>query len=164
MDVFASTIRRTPTAISWSQMEVLLPAPDANWYQDNPAGSCFLEQEPGQRWKALQESGNVSPKAWFIVINSLMKDAQVISCPRDQARAGSRLQRVKEGKASLTRLRTAKSLGRSWRLWLTRYTVLSACCPRIFATDNNIFPSVLVCQVRLSHLDSFTAPSTISTS
>ncbi|KAH7164971.1 fungal-specific transcription factor domain-containing protein [Fusarium sp. MPI-SDFR-AT-0072] len=82
MDVFASTIRRTPTAISWSQMEVLLPAPDTNWYQDTPVGSCFLEQEPGQRWKALQESGNVSPKAWFIVINSLMKDAQVISCPR----------------------------------------------------------------------------------
>ncbi|KAF5253679.1 hypothetical protein FANTH_1370 [Fusarium anthophilum] len=82
MDVFASTIRRTPTAISWSQMEVLLPAPDSNWYQETPIGSCFLEQEPGQRWRALQESGNVSPKAWFIVINSLMKDAQVISCPR----------------------------------------------------------------------------------
>ncbi|KAF9786548.1 hypothetical protein IL306_014130 [Fusarium sp. DS 682] len=82
MDVFASTIRRTPTAISWSQMEVLLPAPDTNWYQNTPARSCFFERDPGQRWKALQESGNCSPKAWFIVINSLMKDAQVISCPR----------------------------------------------------------------------------------
>ncbi|KAF5563766.1 fungal specific transcription factor [Fusarium phyllophilum] len=100
MDVFASTIRRTPTAISWSQMEVLLPAPDANWYQDTPDGSCFLEQEPGQRWKALQESGNVSPKAWFIVINSLMKDAQVISCPRgvpSVTRPGQRWQQTSKG-------------------------------------------------------------------
>ncbi|CCT69331.1 uncharacterized protein FFUJ_06847 [Fusarium fujikuroi IMI 58289] len=102
MDVFASTIRRTPTAISWSQMEVLLPAPDANWYQDNPVGSCFLEQEPGQRWKALQESGNVSPKAWFIVINSLMKDAQVISCPRgvpSVSRPGQSWQQTSKGEA-----------------------------------------------------------------
>ncbi|KAG4287334.1 hypothetical protein FPRO06_04986 [Fusarium proliferatum] len=102
MDVFASTIRRTPTAVSWSQMEVLLPAPDANWYQDNPVGSCFLEQEPGQRWKALQESGNVSPKACFIVINSLMKDAQVISCPRgvpSVSRPGQSWQQTSKGEA-----------------------------------------------------------------
>ncbi|KAG5756132.1 hypothetical protein H9Q70_001216 [Fusarium xylarioides] len=102
MDVFASTIRRTRTAISWSQMEVLLPAPDASWYQDTSVGSCFLEQEPGQRWKALQESGNVSAKAWFIVINSLMKDAQVISCPRgvpSVTRPGQSWQQTSKGEA-----------------------------------------------------------------
>src|SRR6478752_2636143 len=82
----------------------------------------------------------------------------------DRARAGIRLKRVKEGKASLTRLRTAKSLGRSWRLWPTRYTVLFACCLRTFATANNIFRSALACQARLSHLDSYTALSTTFTS
>ena len=30
----------------------------------------------------LQDSGNQSPKAWYIIINSLMKDAQSISSPR----------------------------------------------------------------------------------
>ncbi|KAL5363809.1 hypothetical protein BJX96DRAFT_187274 [Aspergillus floccosus] len=54
MDVFASTIRRTPTAIDWDHME------------------------GNQRWKVLQESGNLSPKAWYLVINSLMKEAQII--------------------------------------------------------------------------------------
>ncbi|KAL6405326.1 hypothetical protein AUP68_11078 [Ilyonectria robusta] len=82
MDVYASTIRRTPTGINWTQMEVLLPVSDTYWYLCRPAKSCFFEQDPTERWKALQESGNQSPKAWFIVINSLMKDAQIISCPR----------------------------------------------------------------------------------
>ncbi|KAH6999323.1 fungal-specific transcription factor domain-containing protein [Ilyonectria destructans] len=82
MDVYASTIRRTPTGINWTQMEVLLPVSDTCWYRCRPAKSCFFEQDPTERWKALQESGNQSPKAWFIVINSLMKDAQIISCPR----------------------------------------------------------------------------------
>ncbi|KAF4464555.1 fungal specific transcription factor [Fusarium albosuccineum] len=82
MDVFASTIRRTPTAVNWTQMEVLLPVPDPYWHRMAPMRSCFFEQDPAQRWKSLHESGNQSPKAWFIVINSLMKDGQVISCPR----------------------------------------------------------------------------------
>ncbi|RTE75812.1 hypothetical protein BHE90_009742 [Fusarium euwallaceae] len=82
MDVFASTIRRTPTAINWTQMEVLLPVPDTCWYRSTPIKSCFFEQDPAQRWWALHETGNNSPKAWFIVINSLMKDGQIISCPR----------------------------------------------------------------------------------
>jgi len=82
MDVFASTVRRTPTAIDWTQMETLLPVDDADWFQNRPAPSAFMEPDPVHRWKALQESGNQSPKAWFLVINSLMKDAQVISSPR----------------------------------------------------------------------------------
>ncbi|PTB35000.1 hypothetical protein M441DRAFT_205667 [Trichoderma asperellum CBS 433.97] len=82
MDVFASTVRRTPPAINWCQMEVLLPALDAYWHSGQPVTSCFLEQDPASRWRTLLDSGNKSPKAWFIVINSLMKDAQTISCPR----------------------------------------------------------------------------------
>lgn len=82
MDVFASTIRRCPTAVDWSQIETLLPVEDEYWFKGTPHASCFLELDLGLRWKALQDSGNRSAKAWFIVINSMMKDAQVISSPR----------------------------------------------------------------------------------
>jgi hypothetical protein len=89
MDVFASTIRRTPTAIDWMQMEILLPVDNANWFQSHPAPSCFMEADPNKSWKALQDSGNQSPKAWFLVINSLMKAAQTISNPRGVAPMGN---------------------------------------------------------------------------
>lgn len=82
MDVFATTIRRTPTALDWSQMEILLPVDNESWFKRQPQTSCFLEQDPIRRWKALESCGNQSPKAWFIVINSLMKEAQRISSPR----------------------------------------------------------------------------------
>lgn len=82
MDVFASTIRRTPPAIDWSQIETLLPVEDQYWFLKKMRASCFMERDPVYRWKALQETGNQSPKAWFLVINSLMKEAQVISSPR----------------------------------------------------------------------------------
>jgi hypothetical protein len=82
MDVFASTIRRTPTAVDWSQIETFLPVEDKYWFQNQPRPSCFMESDPIYRWKALQECGNQSSKAWFLVINSLMKEAQMISSPR----------------------------------------------------------------------------------
>lgn len=82
MDVFASTLRRTPTAIDWRQMEILLPVDNADWFQCRPAASCFMEADENQRWKALQDSTNQSPKAWYLLINSLMKAAQIISNPR----------------------------------------------------------------------------------
>lgn len=81
MDVFASVIRRCPTAIDWSQNETFLPAEDDHWFRGEPQASCVLEIDLIERWKALKASGNQSPKAWFIVINSLMKDAQKISSP-----------------------------------------------------------------------------------
>ncbi|CAH0051943.1 unnamed protein product [Clonostachys solani] len=81
MDVFASTIRRTPTALDWAHMETLLPVDDTDWSSDRPASSTFLARDPIQRWKTLEATGNHSPKAWFLVINSLMKDAQLISDP-----------------------------------------------------------------------------------
>jgi hypothetical protein len=82
MDVFASTIRRCPTAIDWSQNETLLPVDDESWFRGKPQASCFLELDLTRRWSVIQRSGNHSAKAWFIVINSLMKDAQCISSPR----------------------------------------------------------------------------------
>jgi hypothetical protein len=82
MDVFASTIRRTPPAIDWSQIETFLPVEDEHWFCGRPQPSCFMEHDPIQRWKTLHECGNKSPKAWFLVVNSLMKEAQTISSPR----------------------------------------------------------------------------------
>lgn len=82
MDVFASTVRRYPTAVNWSQIETLLPIEDEYWFRNQPRESCFLERDLVLRWKVLQESGNRSAKAWFIVINSFMKEAQSISSPR----------------------------------------------------------------------------------
>ncbi|KAK7206983.1 fungal-specific transcription factor domain-containing protein [Myxozyma melibiosi] len=82
MDVFASTIRRCPTAVDWSHMETLLPVEDKYWFAGTPTASCLFELDLITRCKTLQESGNQSPKAWFIVINSLMKQAQMISKPR----------------------------------------------------------------------------------
>ncbi|RDL38598.1 uncharacterized protein BP5553_02938 [Venustampulla echinocandica] len=81
MDVFASVIRRCPTAIDWSQNETVLPAEDEKWFQGQPQASCMLEIPLVHRWKALQGTGNKSPRAWFIVVNSLMKEAQGISSP-----------------------------------------------------------------------------------
>lgn len=81
MDVFATTIRRTPTSVNWDQVETMLPVNDECWFKNQVQPSCFLKVDPILRWKALRDSGNLSPKAWFIVINSLMKDAQKISSP-----------------------------------------------------------------------------------
>jgi hypothetical protein len=84
MDVFASTIRRTPTAIDWSQMEVFLPATDEDWFQGRaPTGDRgYMDVDPSRRWRVLHESESVSSKSWFLVINSYMKEAQMISNPR----------------------------------------------------------------------------------
>lgn len=82
MDVFATTIRRTPPAVAWCQIETLLPIEDVDWFQKRSRPSCYFVDDPICRWRALQQSGNESPQAWYIVINSLMKDAQRISSPR----------------------------------------------------------------------------------
>lgn len=78
MDVFASTIRRLPTAIDWKQNFSFLPMPDEYWFSGVHCQSCFLAQDPNERWKSLSQTGNCSPRAWFIVINSLMHDAQLL--------------------------------------------------------------------------------------
>jgi len=78
-DVFASTIRRLPTAIDWTQNRVFLPVDDESWFSSTYRPSCYLAEEPTLRWKALEEVRNTSPKAWFIVFNSLMRNAQAMS-------------------------------------------------------------------------------------
>ncbi|KAK5467898.1 hypothetical protein LTS15_000871 [Exophiala xenobiotica] len=81
MDVFASVIRRCPTGIDWSQNETFLPAEDENWFRGQPQKSCTLRQDFIEKYKFLEASGNESAKAWFIVVNSLMKEAQKITSP-----------------------------------------------------------------------------------
>lgn len=78
MDVFASAIRRLPLAIDWSQNFTLLPVPDRYWFDGVYQESCFLSPDPGDRWKQMSQSSNPSARAWFIIINSLMHDAQLL--------------------------------------------------------------------------------------
>ena len=77
-DVFASTIRRLPTAIDWLRNETWLPIDDEFWFAKKSFPSCHLAMNPHQRWKLLEKSGNKSGRAWYIVINSLMRSAQSI--------------------------------------------------------------------------------------
>ncbi|KAH6844518.1 fungal-specific transcription factor domain-containing protein [Chaetomium sp. MPI-CAGE-AT-0009] len=85
MDVFASTIRRLPTAIDASLNLTMLPVPDECWFSDKHQESCFLAEDPSLRWKHLEQSGNRSAKAWFIVVNSLMRNTQRIVYPAGPA-------------------------------------------------------------------------------
>ncbi|KAL2139755.1 hypothetical protein VTI28DRAFT_4707 [Corynascus sepedonium] len=91
MDVFASTIRRLPTAIDASQNLTLLPVPDSLWFDGVYQESCFLAEDCSLRWKHLAQSGNESAKAWFIVVNSLMRNTQRIVYP-----AGSAMRSTKD--------------------------------------------------------------------
>lgn len=86
MDVFASTIRRLPTAIDWAQNATLLPVSDDKWFKRSYQTSCFLAPEPNARWKSLVESGNRCAKAWFILVNSVMRNTQVLVYAADTNR------------------------------------------------------------------------------
>ncbi|OCK95619.1 uncharacterized protein K441DRAFT_658327 [Cenococcum geophilum 1.58] len=81
-DVFASTIRRLPTAIDWTQNNTWLPVDDEAWYNGTYRRSCILIVDPAFRWKTLQQTGNTSAKAWFIVTNSLARNALLFSYPQ----------------------------------------------------------------------------------
>lgn len=78
-DVFASTIKRLPTALDWTLNKTYLPICDEKWYGNEEVASCYLTVDSAQRWKELEKSGNRSARAWFIVINSYMRDAQLLS-------------------------------------------------------------------------------------
>lgn len=78
-DVFASTIRRLPTALDWTLMKTKLPMPDEKWFNDEDCASCYFVVDPAQRWKELEKSGNRSAKAWFVLINSYMRDAHLLA-------------------------------------------------------------------------------------
>ncbi|KAK5196201.1 hypothetical protein LTR92_003745 [Exophiala xenobiotica] len=79
MDVFASMIRRCPITIDWTDQETRFPVPDEDWYKLRFSPSCFLELKPMDRLRALQQCGTQSPKSWFIVLDSLMRDGHTLS-------------------------------------------------------------------------------------
>ncbi|KAL7905167.1 hypothetical protein GGI35DRAFT_461069 [Trichoderma velutinum] len=78
MDVLASAIRRLPMAINWGYNFTFLPVPDSCWFGNSPQKSCYLAVDPNLRWKHLHESGNLGPKAWYIVINSFVHNCQLL--------------------------------------------------------------------------------------
>lgn len=79
MDVFASMIKRCPAALDSSDNETRLPVCDEDWFARRFSPSCFLEKKPMQRLKELQICGTQSPKAWFIVLNSFMREGHILS-------------------------------------------------------------------------------------
>ncbi|EAW15391.1 fungal specific transcription factor domain-containing protein [Aspergillus fischeri NRRL 181] len=78
MDIFASTIRRCPTAIDSSMIDTQLPVSDEFWFNNEFHASCFLDTDPGERVRALVNCKNECAFAWLIVINSIMRNAQVL--------------------------------------------------------------------------------------
>lgn len=78
-EVFATTIRKCPLGMDPKQHATLLPVDNASWFNGQKTSSCFFEADPVLRWKKLKESDNESGRAWFIVINSFMRDAHSLS-------------------------------------------------------------------------------------
>lgn len=78
MDMFSSTIRNLPLAIDWKQNFTFLPVSDTCWFSDMYQPSCYLAEDPSLRWKLMSDTGSKSPKAWFILVNSLVHDAHVL--------------------------------------------------------------------------------------
>ncbi|QYT06329.1 Fungal_trans domain-containing protein [Trichoderma simmonsii] len=78
-EVFATTIRKCPLGMDPEQHATLLPVDDKFWFNGEKRPSCFFEKDPVLRWKELKNSDNESGRAWFIVINSFMRDAHSLS-------------------------------------------------------------------------------------
>jgi hypothetical protein len=81
-DVFATAVRRLPTAINWKHNQTWLPIDDDIWFANACARSCPLNPDAAMAWKDLQATGNKSSKAWFIVVNALMLCAHSLSFPQ----------------------------------------------------------------------------------
>jgi hypothetical protein len=79
MDTFASTIQRLPKAIDGKMIETYLPISDELWFTNTYQPSCILQDKPEERWQELKKSGNDCSFAWCIVLDSLMREAQVLS-------------------------------------------------------------------------------------
>jgi hypothetical protein len=97
LDMFASTIMRRPHTIDKSQINVLLPVSDAQWFSGVPLASNFLIPDPFKIWKSLQDCPNQDVRAWFLVISILMATAHDLT-QRHQTSAED----IEEFSASLT--------------------------------------------------------------
>jgi hypothetical protein len=75
LDMFASTILRRPHTIDKTQINVLLPVSDAQWFSGVPLASNFLIPDTFNIWKTLQGSPNQEVRAWFLLSSILMATA-----------------------------------------------------------------------------------------
>lgn len=74
--MFASTILRRPHTIDKSQINVLLPVSDTQWFSGVPLASDFLIPDPFNIWKSLRDSPNQDVRAWFLLSSILMATAR----------------------------------------------------------------------------------------
>lgn len=81
LDVFISTVNMLPVSMGDVHNATLLPVEDEAWFAGQQRESSFLEADPVRRWKQLEQSGNQSGKAWYIVINSFTRDIHCLSYP-----------------------------------------------------------------------------------
>ncbi|KAM0453143.1 hypothetical protein ACHAPV_009099 [Trichoderma viride] len=79
LDAFACTIRRLPTGLDLTQTKTFLPVSDEAWFGGTCQPSCCLDPDPQARWKMLEDCANQSWKSWYIVVNSMMRDAHLLS-------------------------------------------------------------------------------------
>lgn len=78
LDAYASTLSGRPYAIDQSQLQVLLPVSDENWFSKTPSPSVALGLEPMTTYKCLRDSANQDERAWFLVVVSLMLQAHAL--------------------------------------------------------------------------------------
>jgi Fungal specific transcription factor domain len=79
LDVFASTILNRPHAIDKSQIHVLLPVSDEQWFNNCPISSTFIIPHVTNTWKTLQDCPNQDVRAWFLVCTFFMATAHDMS-------------------------------------------------------------------------------------
>ncbi|KAK0760551.1 hypothetical protein N5P37_006745 [Trichoderma harzianum] len=78
-EVFATTIRKCRLGMDLEQHATLLLVDDKFCFNGEKKPSCFFQKDPVLRWIELKNSDNESGRAWFIVINSFMRDAHSLS-------------------------------------------------------------------------------------
>lgn len=72
LDTFCSTVTERPFCIDRRRVSVRLPVSDDAWFADAPLISPVISTKPSELWKTLQDSGNQSERAWFLVANVLL--------------------------------------------------------------------------------------------
>jgi Fungal specific transcription factor domain/Fungal Zn(2)-Cys(6) binuclear cluster domain len=75
MDTFISAMSRRPFMIDRWRMQVLLPVSDELWFNGIITESVFISAPHVQPWKSLRGSPNQNERAWFLVVNFLLRTA-----------------------------------------------------------------------------------------
>ncbi|PON28861.1 hypothetical protein TGAM01_v201969 [Trichoderma gamsii] len=108
LDAFACTIRRLPTGLDLTQTKTFLPVSDEDWFGGTCQPSCCLDADPKARWKMLENCANQSWKSWYIVVNSMMRDAHLLSyCRGRYGTSGIIREELKTLEESLSSFRKA---------------------------------------------------------